>query len=101
MNFDEPNESNLPNLVHGFLFIVLTSTMLTSNVIFFYSLNSDEMTQSGIKMMVKKLITSSITGGDTTSWTIVEPQSSKTDSSLLTGATLYKLMKRHLLTLEQ
>jgi RNA exonuclease 1 len=40
-------------------------------------------------------------GGATVSWSIEKPKSSKIDSSLLRGATLYKLMERHLLTLEQ
>ena len=40
-------------------------------------------------------------GGATVSWSIEKPKSNKIDSSLLRGATLYKLMERHLLTLEQ
>lgn len=35
------------------------------------------------------------------SWSIEKPKSARIDSNLLRGSTLYKLMERYLLTLEQ
>lgn len=40
-------------------------------------------------------------GGATVSWSIEKPKSARIDSNLLRGSTLYKLMERYLLTLEQ
>ena len=40
-------------------------------------------------------------GGATVSWSIEKSKASKIDTSLLKGAALYKLMERHILTMEQ
>lgn len=40
-------------------------------------------------------------GGATVSWSIEKPKTSKFDSSLLKGTALYKLLERHILTLDQ
>ena len=41
-------------------------------------------------------------GGATVSWSIEKPKNSlKVDSSLLTGAALYKLLQRYILSMEQ
>lgn len=39
--------------------------------------------------------------GATESWSIERPRSGKVDSNLLKGAALYKLLERHVLTMEQ